>query len=250
MSRRLPLGSDDHCHSLIANCEEQPTVDMPLEAIPQLPPEDVERILRYLDLPPSTTLPSPPLVFLSEHIHTLPPPLLAPLGSITTSRQRSSIPLIKSRRWLYASTSPPPPPLRADAGRLRWPLLWERLGGSSLPPPSSAVEEEESWVAENFLPGKEGRQHVKKLGGFLRGLEEEREAEGVREARRAERRLDDVGEEFDESSDEEDDEKGKVRVAGLEEDQDEVKRVFERRLLEIFVDGLDVRYTLLGEGRG
>jgi len=93
------------------------------------------------------------------------------------------------------------------------------------------------------MPGKEGRQHVKKLGRFLRGLEEEREMEGVREARKVERRLDDVGEEFDEESDEEDG-RVPVRVNG-EVDQEDVKVAFERRLLELFVDGLDVRDSSL-----
>lgn len=93
------------------------------------------------------------------------------------------------------------------------------------------------------MPGKEGRQHVKKLGRFLRGLEEEREMEGVREARKVERRLDDVGEEFDEESDDEDG-RVPVRVNG-EVDQEDVKVAFERRLLELFVDGLDVRDSSL-----
>lgn len=93
------------------------------------------------------------------------------------------------------------------------------------------------------MPGKEGRQHVKKLGRFLRGLEEEREMEGVREARKVERRLDDVGEEFDEETDEEDG-RVPVRVNG-EVDQEDVKVAFERRLLELFVDGLDVRDSSL-----
>ncbi len=98
---------------------------------------------------------------------------------------------------------------------------------------------------------------MKKLGGFLRGLEEERELEGVREARRVERRLDDLGEEFDEESDEDGELEGETildgngngtldgRTLGVngypgEVDQEEVKVAFERKLLELFVDGLDV----------
>jgi hypothetical protein len=144
---------------------------------------------------------------------------------------------------IYASQTPLPAELHADRGRLRWPLLWERMGGSSLPPPSADVREEERWVEENFLPGKENSQHVKKLGGFLRGLEEEREMEGVVMARRAERRLDDVGEEFDEESDEEEDvlpDRGAVPGALEEKDQAEVREAFEKRILELFVDGMDV----------
>ena len=212
-------------------------------ALPTLPPEDISRILNYLSLPPSLTLPTLPLTFLSTHLHLLPISLLLPFSPLVPPRQRSTIPLIKSRRILHASRTPPPPLLRADAGRLRWPLLWERLGGSGLPPPSRGVAEEEDWVAEGFMPGKEGRQHVRKLGGFLRGLEEEREMEGVREARRVERRLDDVGEEFEEESDEEETPLRQMNAGGGggEADQEDVKAAFERKLLELFVDGLDVR---------
>jgi len=225
--------------------------------LPTLPPEDIERILKYLSSPPSRTLSSDPLTFLSTHLPILPTSLLLPFSPIIPPRQRSSIPLIKSRRLLYASSTPPPTILTARSGRLRWPLLWERLGGSSLPPPSAEVVEEEDWVEQGFMPGKEGRQHVKKLGGFLRGLEEERELEGVREARRVERRLDDLGEEFDEESDEDGELEGETildgngngtldgRTLGVngypgEVDQEEVKVAFERKLLELFVDGLDV----------
>jgi len=125
------------------------------------------------------------------------------------------------------------------------------MGGSSLPPPSSGVEEEEEWVRDRFLGGheREGgemKQHVKKLGGLLRGFEEEREAEVVRERKRVERRLEDVGEEFDSESDEDEvgpvngmsNDRGVPRIVEAE-DQEGVKRAFEKRLLELFVDGLD-----------
>lgn len=126
------------------------------------------------------------------------------------------------------------------------------MGGARLPPPSADVEEEEEWVRDNFLPGKENAQHVKKLGGFLRGLEEEREAEDVIMAKRVERRLDDVGEEFDEESDEEEE----VETNGRslmppdmvdEEAQREVREAFEKRLLELFVDGMDVSGSGIGK---
>lgn len=122
----------------------------------------------------------------------------------------------------------------------------------TLPLPSSTIKGEEAWVKDHFLPGSEGRQHVKKLGGFLRGIEEEREMEEMRAAKRAERRLDNVGEEFDEESEDEDEEDGEMRkqaaalpIAGaVAENQDEVKQAFERKLLEMFVDGLDVSHFI------
>lgn len=213
--------------------------------------EDISQILAYLSLPASPTLPLPPLAFLCAYIHVLPPALLRPFSSVTTPRQRSTIRQIKSRRLVYGSSSPPPPDLTASAGRLRWPLLWERMGGAAnLPLPSA--RDEEAWVKDHFLPGTEGRQQVKKLGGFLRGLEEEREMDEMRAAKRAERRLDSVGEEFDEESDEEEEGlPGGVSAAAARpiqgavgENQEEVKQAFERKLLELFVDGMDVsKYT-------
>jgi hypothetical protein len=254
------------CIPLLKVGEDVPTMDYIVPSPPppqQLSHDETSAILTYLSLPSATDLSTPPLPFLATHLDLLPTPLLLPFSRITTPRQRTSIPGIKSRRLLYANRDPKPRELRADSGRLRWPLLWERLGGNRLPPPSGDVEEEEDWVRESFLPGKEDAQHVKKLGGFLRGLAEEREMEGVARARREERRLDDVGEEFDEESDEEEDveagEEAQERQreqqreseepipndSGLgaleaEDDQDEVKRVFERRLLELFLDGMDV----------
>lgn len=229
-----------------------------------LPPEDITAINAYLSLPGSSsssssyTLNVAPLAFLASHLDILPYSLLTPFERVTTPRQRTALPAIKRRRYLYAHPleGEVPPLLRADRGRLRWPLLWERLGGARLPPPSASVTEEEDWVRDNFLPGKDGAQQVKKLGGFLRGLEEEREWEEMGRAKREERKLDDVGEEFDEESDEEEEEgdaedrqgqsaNGSGPVghgsASVEaEDQEEVRRLFERRLLELFLDGLDV----------
>jgi hypothetical protein len=137
------------------------------------------------------------------------------------------------------------------------------MGGSSLPPPSLAVQEEESWVRDRFLGGeavetdgdeRKVRQHVKKLGGLLRGFEEEREMEIMRERKRVERRLDEVGEEFDSESDEEDGIGGRIgntRIgAGAveDEDQDGVARAFEKKLVELFVDGLDVSSWVRWDG--
>lgn len=126
------------------------------------------------------------------------------------------------------------------------------MGGARLPPPTADVEEEEDWVRDSFLPGKENAQHVKKLGGFLRGLEEEREMEGVVMAKRAERRLDDVGEEFDEESDEEEEAEDRPPLDPdriNEDEQREVREAFEKRILELFVDGMDVSVSRSHDGR-
>ncbi|WVF69889.1 hypothetical protein IAT40_004672 [Kwoniella sp. CBS 6097] len=258
-------------------------------------PEDVQSILSYLDLSPSSStadlprsLPLPPFEFLSKYFDRLPASLLRHFAFILP-KERTSISSVKHRRLLHATAEPRPAFLAASEGRLRWPLLWERLGGDPLGPPSHDVEEEERWVSEKFMPMPDDpsistansvsngqpiltdigggdsisntnpHQQVKKLGGFLRLLEEEREAEGVRAAKRMERRLDTEGEEFDEESDEEEDvpiEDGIARTGNgvggvgdrpvVAEDQGEVARLFERRLLELFLDGLDtIDYTLI-----
>jgi hypothetical protein len=90
----------------------------------------------------------------------------------------------------------------------------------------------------------------KRFGAFLRSLEEEEEAMDAVDARRREREFDRVEtakkEEF-EDSDEEDEANG-IRTgngtpsAGA--DVGEVIETFERRLLELFIDGLDVSSCL------
>lgn len=224
-----------------------------------LQPDDIDRIRSYLELSDDVQLPHDPLQILADHVDTLPRSLLQPFAELTTPRDRAKIRAIKSRRVMHASTVPPPAFLSADAGRLRWPLLWERMGGSSLPPPSQALREEEKWVREKFQGGEqegangEVHQHVKKLGGLLRDFEEEREMENVRERKRVERRMDEDGEEFDSESDEEDDSNlgeakggaGKGQRVVEDEDQEGVARAFEKKLVELFVDGLDVSPLLL-----
>lgn len=225
-----------------------------------LHPEDAQRIRDYLELSPDESLPLDPVDILVKYAETLPRSLLEPFTSITTPRDRSKVRVIKSRRIMYTQSTPTPEILSAQAGRLRWPLLWERMGGSSLPPtaaPGGGVSEEERWVRDQFQGGigyeesGEIRQHVKKLGGLLRGFEEEREMESMRERKRVEMRMDDVGEEFDSESDEEDGVGGRIgntRIAPPvveDEDQESVARAFEKKLVELFVDGLDVSHHSL-----
>lgn len=217
--------------------------------------EDVERLLRHLMLPLEAELPSAPLDFLSTHLGSLPEPLAVLFSPVTTPRQRSTIPRIKSRRLTFACTIPPPAELQAESGRRRWPLLWERMGGDRGPltvpagrqVPLSGLEEEERFGSKDFMDGRLDAQAVKRLGGLLRDFEEEREAERGLEARRAERRREEnVGEEFDEESDEEEFEEQRRQI-GLDDqaDQVEVRELFEKRLAELFIDGLDVRLSIL-----
>ncbi|WWC87032.1 uncharacterized protein L201_001916 [Kwoniella dendrophila CBS 6074] len=226
--------------------------------------DQVHSILSYLDLPQSDVLPKPPILFLKEHISKLPFEYLVYFSYLTPKELGDSIPIIKQRRLLYATSIPKPEILSLYQGRLRWPLLWERLGGDpnflfnndDEKNSKNAIEEEE-WVSNEFMNDidKNKSQQVKKLGGFLRILEEERESEQIRLAKMKERNLDSKGEEFDDESDEDDDEEENhlhtqqyqnvnTQRVEIAEDQEEVERIFEKRLLEIFLDGMDtIDYT-------
>ncbi|KAL1408968.1 hypothetical protein Q8F55_005785 [Vanrija albida] len=232
-----------------------------------LPPDVLQAVTAHLGAAPSS---SNALDILTAHLPSLPPALAADVGAHTTPKERARIPAIKARRVLYgtgsgagaASTSAsdnrlyapgvaavpaPPPELTAERGRQRWPLLWERLGGDPRPADSTASQaDEERWGTEGFMPGSEG--FVGRLGRVLREDEEVREWEATRAARVAERRLDEQGEEFD--SDSEDEGEAPANGGGRAlphlpytgtgaEDQAAVVREFEKRLLELFIDGLD-----------
>lgn len=123
--------------------------------------------------------------------------------------------------------------------------------------PSWRMRDESAWATSAFMPStdplatpSEAAEHrksvlqVNKLGHFLASLEEEREWEDVRDAKRTERRFnqeqDAKKEEFEDSSDEEVEEGEAAVVIEVDDDQQRVIAKFERRLLELFLDGLDV----------
>lgn len=243
-----------------------------------LPPDLVEALTTHLGTTPASTN---PLDVLSAHLASLPTDLAAQVGAHTTAKERTRIPAIKARRVLYgtgsappsssssgpstrlyapgvAAVSSPPPDLTAERGRQRWPLLWERLGGDPRPAESTAAQaDEHRWAGEGFMPGSDA--FVGRLGRVLAEDEEVREWEATRAARAAERRLDEVGEEFDDSDDDDEGDAGASAGAngrsngggGLPHlpytgtgaaDQAAVEREFEKRLLELFIDGLDVSW--------
>lgn len=96
------------------------------------------------------------------------------------------------------------------------------------------------------MPGHEA--FVGRLGALLAEEEEVGEWEEARRNRARERRLEEQGEEFDDESDDDDDEEEEEKEVGAgiqsatagEEDQEAVAAQFERRLLELYVDGMDV----------
>ncbi|RSH86100.1 uncharacterized protein EHS24_004322 [Apiotrichum porosum] len=238
-------------------------------AVPQHTLEAVQTHLGLDTLPPAN-----PLTLLSLHLDALPPSLARDVGGGVSPKDRAKVPGIKARRVLYGTSGPttapssstlpaaaaagapprprPPLTLTAEAGRVRWPLLWERLGGDPRVTAATTSQRDESdWASTGFMPGQE--RFVGRLGRMLAEEEEVREWEQARGARMRERRMDDVGEEFEDSDDDDDVDMGVVpRVvtgpngtpipvsAGIgAEDQDAVVEMFERQLLELFIDGLD-----------
>ncbi|EKC97337.1 hypothetical protein A1Q2_08260 [Trichosporon asahii var. asahii CBS 8904] len=219
------------------------------------------------------------------------------LVTLVPPRDRSKIPRIRQRRHIWAhpasSTSsatqaseslpgstaaiPKPVELTAQEGRIRWPLLWEQLGGDpTLVPSTQAQRDAVRWAEEDFMPGS--TRHVGRLGRLM-GEEEEMGAwQATAQNRARERRMQEQGEEFDsESDDEEEEVMGSVRPVSLgipgtaaapvsnpgsasvgvstnavsdsslrqsthtapKRSQSQVEAEFEKRLLELFLDGLD-----------
>lgn len=252
-------------------------------------PTDLERELTKFGVDSTD-----PITVLEQHIDVLPRTLLVQLGEIVAPRDRSRIPRIRQRRhvWAHSQSQPSssqrsgdtvtssagvtfgpagvqgtgkagmsgtkPTPLTAAEGRVRWPLLWEQLGGDPTSVPETEAQASEAeWVKHGFMPGS--TLHVGKLGAMLSEQEEMEAWESAAKNRARERRLESQGEEFDESSDEDegDTDQPNTRAPGAKpelrpafggaafnqdrplRDQKEVEEEFERRLLELFLDGLD-----------
>ncbi|KAI0050173.1 hypothetical protein FA95DRAFT_1487706 [Auriscalpium vulgare] len=186
--------------------------------------------LSYLGLPPDHS-PSPatePLVFLSQHLRQLPPHLLLYFSSVTTPRQRSSLALVRNRRYKYTASSPSE--LGFSEAKHEWPMLWEGRERRGL----DEGQEEKEWAERNFLDGGK-KQAVGKLGALLAEMEEEREADRVRMIRRAAAQDDFVPEEDEESSDEEMEEEIPPEEP---ESAEEAQAMFLRRVRERFIYGL------------
>lgn len=187
-------------------------------------------ILTYLGLEKDGSyLPSPtnqPIEFLIKHINHLPPHLLLKFSPIISPKQRTEIHVIRNRRLTYLNSSPSE--LSFNSARHTWPTIWpgrERRG----------IEEgndEEQWAETGFMQGT--TKHVKKLGHLLRDYEEEREAERVRNIRRAQ-----MAAEQDEFIPEEEDDSDEDPPVTLEEENDaDLKEEFDRRIRERFIYGL------------
>lgn len=216
----------------------------------QLQPEQVQALLRYLDLlPPSTELlptilPSPPLAFLMQHIDSLPPNLTSFFSAVLTPQARSKIPTIRNRRLEWASRNSPLA-LSAYSARERHPLLFERIvGGGVVParPAAASLEAEEEWGQNGALPG--GRAQHGNLGALLQAFEDEREGERRRDRKREERlRENEETEEFDSESDDEEDivvDDGGQEGPDEELSEDERLQAFERLIKEKWLDGREV----------
>ncbi|KAI0082477.1 hypothetical protein K474DRAFT_1681365 [Panus rudis PR-1116 ss-1] len=193
-------------------------------------------VLRYLCLPQDYT-PSPetsPVEFLSKHIRSLPPDMLAQFSSVTTPKERTTIPIIRNRRLKYVESNPPE--LNFADAKVTWPLLWsgkEPIGSIGV----EEAKEEREWAEKEFLKGKE--KHVGKLGNLLGIFEEEREAERARAIRRRKAQIEEDYPEEDEDTDEEDDADLPVTPAINDEEEtpEAEKATFLRRVKERLIYG-------------
>lgn len=158
----------------------------------------------------------------------------------------SSIPLQSSTKTSTSTKSDKTPSTAASAP-----------AAQAQQPTSKSAHLESQWPTQSFMPTSTDRSSVlkvNKLGSLMRDMEEEREALEVVAARRRERRDmaaaerrgrerlggnamgDLMGGEEEEAED----------IAELEvgKSQEEVVEAFERHLLELFLDGMDVRTPL------
>lgn len=186
---------------------------------------DKSLVLKYLGLPGDYSPPpeDDPIGFLNKHLSQLPPNILRHFSYITTPKQRTLLVPIRNRRFRYVNSCPPE--LRFVVARNSWPELWqgrERRG-------MEEGNEERLWAQSEFLDG--ALQHVGKLANLLGDYEEEREAERVRSLRR--RAMSDDSS-FVPEEDSEDEEESK----NIEETDEQIRALFERRIRERFIYGL------------
>lgn len=142
------------------------------------------------------------------HRPASPPP--DPFAGADTSADVSADPAAAATRPQLPSEALPgstlgarrPVELTAAEGRIRWPLLWEQLGGdTTLVPATAAQRDAVRWAQTQFMPGS--TQHVGRLGRLM-GEEEEMGAwQAAAQNRARERRLQAEGEEFDSESESE-----------------------------------------------
>ncbi|KAF9268134.1 hypothetical protein L218DRAFT_892896 [Marasmius fiardii PR-910] len=185
-----------------------------------------QSILSYLHLPDCYE-PSPqrdPVCFLSKHLLRLPQHLSVTFSTITSPKERTTIPAIRNRRLEWVNSSPKD--LAFESARRTWPMLWtgtERRG-------IEEADEEKRWAESDFMQGSQ--KHVKKLGTLLGQYEEEREVQRVRQIRRERTAAEEFIPEEDSESDE--DEEVEQEVESVEEQ----RKGFERRIHEMFIYGL------------
>ncbi len=139
---------------------------------------------------------------------------------------------------------------KSDAG----PSSSDSISDAPAPPRSIlAASAAQGSALPSARSGMNTTMHRGRFGAFLRSLEAEREGEEDARARRAEREFDRreeaAKEEFEDSESDEEDGEARVTVRRVQEtrgqSRDEMERVieaFEKRLLELFLDGLDVSH--------
>jgi len=190
-------------------------------------------VLKYLGLPPDSQ-PNPqfdPIPFLSQNIRNIPANILHAFSESTTPKERTSIPIVRNRRFKFTESNPHE--LRFDSAKSSWPTLWqgtERRG-------QVEGQDEKKWVENEFLGGSI-KQHVGKLGTLLGDYEEEREAQRFRAQRREQMAESFVPEEDEETDEEQDEEVARLPIKEEPESPEQARASFERLIRERFIYGL------------
>ncbi|KAL5535770.1 hypothetical protein ACEPAF_3864 [Sanghuangporus sanghuang] len=192
---------------------------------------DDRPILEYLRLGDDHhPLPSAdPITFLqqNQHLKCLPPHILSSFGSITTPKQRTSIPTVRNRRLKFVDSQPLE--LEFENARDKWPDLWK--GPRDWRKIAEREKQDErAWAETRFLNGE--KQHVGKLGSLLGEYAEEREAERIRASRRQ------ILEEFIPEEEDSEDSEDAIHTAAPDDSPEEAKANFERLIREHFIYGL------------
>ena len=186
--------------------------------------DEMDCILRWIHSDDRDGLINDPLTFLSNNIYNLPPHLLKYFESVTTPKQRTSIPIIKKRRLNWARSVHSRDTFTADTGRFRDPSNFEqsldrdeRGYHPSHAYAQDAGAKESQWLENESMMS--GHAKLGKLGTLLSEYESERDSRGYTQSKASAIRNQDTST------------LGKSILSGTD--------AFERLLLENWVDGVD-----------
>lgn len=186
--------------------------------------DEIDSILRWLGSDDREELKTHPLQFLRRNIYTLPPHLLKYFHSVTTPKDRTTIPIVKKRRMNWARSQHSLDTFTADSGRFRDPSNFEQTlqrdekgYHPSFKYAQDAGSSESQWLENESMMSDHAK--LGKLAGLLSEYESERDSRSYTQSKASAIRNNDS------------DTLGRSIVDG--------KDAFERLLLENWIDGVD-----------